>query len=90
MSTLDLRKYFNTFFFVQFKVITETVVEPPNFSVETFFYFLFVMMVVSFVAFSIMDLLPAIKKLHVEANPEKKLTDLDEEMKMIEKSKGSF
>ena len=67
--------------------MTETVIEPPNFSVETFFYFLSVMMLVSFAAFSAMDLLPAIKKLHVEAKPEKKPSDLDEEMKMIEKSK---
>ena len=70
--------------------MTETVIEPPNFSVETFFYFLSVMMLVSFAAFSAMDLLPAIKKLHVEAKPEKKPSDLDEEMKMIEKSKCSF
>jgi len=42
----------------------EKVNSSPNFTVEAFFYFLFSMMVVSFVAFLLMDLLPSMKNDH--------------------------
>jgi hypothetical protein len=67
--------------------VTEIVIDSPNFSVEAFFYFLFVMMVVSLAAFATMDLLPSMKKFHDVRQNDEKSKDLDEELSMIEKSK---
>ncbi len=44
--------------------MVQKVNPEPNFSVESFFFFLFVMMVISFVAFLLMDLLPSMKNDH--------------------------
>jgi hypothetical protein len=50
--------------FFQFIYVTEKVVPAANFSVDAFFYFLFVMMAFSFAAFALMDLLPSMKNFH--------------------------
>jgi len=44
----------------------------PRFSVEVFFYFLFAMMIVSFVAFVLLNVLPSIK-VEYSANDKSKL-----------------
>ena len=73
--------------------MTEKVIEAPNFSVDTFFYFLFVMMLISFVAFILMDLMPSLKKFHDTDDKKEiiqKSKDSDEENKMIEKGTYFF
>ena len=59
----------------------EKVNSSPNFSVEAFFYFLFSMMVVSFVAFLLMDLLPSMKNDHdlIDDKTEDKLDRSDDD-----------
>ncbi len=44
--------------------VLEKVSPEANFSVESFFFFLFVMMLISFVAFMLMDMLPSMKNDH--------------------------
>ena len=44
--------------------ILQKVSPEANFSVESFFFFLFVMMLISFVAFLLMDMLPSMKNDH--------------------------
>jgi len=56
----------------------------PRFSVEVFFYFLFAMMIVSFVAFVLLNVLPSIK-VEYSANDKSKLINSGKKVQFIKK-----